>query len=177
MKKILTLITTAISAGIVFTSQAATCTDAEKNCDTLGYTKTITECPNGGLQCPFDSNKYFCPKIQCPAPYVENCPVGSKISATTQIGGKTCYSCNKKNCEDEPNYFTSPNYSGGKICTGRYSVNGNICYYCNLPNCSSRPYTVRCPDATYCCMSQYDTSQCSSISGGTGGCNYKTSIY
>lgn len=37
------------------------CTKAP-NCATLGYTKTSTDCPKGGVKCPFDSSKMFCLK-------------------------------------------------------------------------------------------------------------------
>ncbi len=30
------------------------------DCSTLGYTKTASQCPDGGIKCPFDSNKMFC---------------------------------------------------------------------------------------------------------------------
>ena len=37
------------------------CTKAP-DCATLGYTKTSTDCPKGGVKCPFDSSKMFCLK-------------------------------------------------------------------------------------------------------------------
>ena len=30
------------------------------DCSTLGYTKTSSQCPDGGIKCPFDGNKMFC---------------------------------------------------------------------------------------------------------------------
>ena len=30
------------------------------DCSTLGYTKTASQCPDGGIKCPFDGNKMFC---------------------------------------------------------------------------------------------------------------------
>ena len=35
------------------------CTETP-DCATLGYTKTASQCPDGGIKCPFDGNKMFC---------------------------------------------------------------------------------------------------------------------
>ena len=37
----------------------AACTQTP-DCETMGYIYTADECPNGGVKCPFDINKYFC---------------------------------------------------------------------------------------------------------------------
>lgn len=36
-----------------------TCT-AAPDCASLGYTKSIDQCPDGGMRCPFDQSKMFC---------------------------------------------------------------------------------------------------------------------
>lgn len=36
-----------------------TCT-AAPDCASLGYTKSVDQCPDGGMKCPFDSSKMFC---------------------------------------------------------------------------------------------------------------------
>ena len=36
-----------------------TCT-AAPDCASLGYTKSVDQCPAGGMKCPFDSSKMFC---------------------------------------------------------------------------------------------------------------------
>ena len=36
------------------------CTKPETNCAKLGYTKTISNCPNGYLTCPYNSSAVFC---------------------------------------------------------------------------------------------------------------------
>ena len=35
---------------------------AAPDCGTLGYTKTATQCPDGGVRCPFNQNLMFCLK-------------------------------------------------------------------------------------------------------------------
>lgn len=47
--------------GTITPVQAAevACTEAP-DCASLGYTKTASQCPDGGIKCPFDGNKMFC---------------------------------------------------------------------------------------------------------------------
>ena len=57
-----------IAAGLGLLISAATASAVDVNCTkapdcaTLGYNKTATDCPKGGVKCPFDSNKMFCLK-------------------------------------------------------------------------------------------------------------------
>ena len=46
---------TALTSGYAL----AACTQTP-DCETMGYIYTADECPNGGVKCPFDINKYFC---------------------------------------------------------------------------------------------------------------------
>ena len=48
-------------SGISPAQSAVTCT-ATPDCATLGYTKTASDCPDGGVKCPFNSSKMFCLK-------------------------------------------------------------------------------------------------------------------
>ena len=41
------------------TSTPISCT-ATPDCSTLGYTKNASDCPDGGIKCPFDDRKMFC---------------------------------------------------------------------------------------------------------------------
>ena len=45
-----------------FSAQAAVTCTATPDCATLGYTKTASQCPSGGIKCPFNSNLMFCLK-------------------------------------------------------------------------------------------------------------------
>ncbi len=36
------------------------CTAPETNCDTLGYTKTVSQCTTSYLRCPYNSDKVYC---------------------------------------------------------------------------------------------------------------------
>ncbi len=52
----------ALSFNMLGTSASAseiTCT-ATPDCASLGYTKSASQCPDGGMKCPFDSSKMFC---------------------------------------------------------------------------------------------------------------------
>lgn len=40
---------------------ALTCT-ATPSCDSMGYKQTASDCPSGGIKCPFDQTKMFCLK-------------------------------------------------------------------------------------------------------------------
>lgn len=57
-----------IAAGLGLLISTATASAVDVNCTkapdcaTLGYNKTATDCPKGGVKCPFDSNKMFCLK-------------------------------------------------------------------------------------------------------------------
>lgn len=57
-----------IAAGLGLLISVATASAVDVNCTkapdcaTLGYNKTATDCPKGGVKCPFDSNKMFCLK-------------------------------------------------------------------------------------------------------------------
>lgn len=51
------LLTTVAFPGLVQAAEEINCT-ASPECATLGYTQT--ECPKGGIRCPFDKTKMFC---------------------------------------------------------------------------------------------------------------------
>ena len=59
MKKILYLsfLTSVSMLSYSALAEEITCT-ASPDCETLGYTQS--ECPKGGIRCPFDKSKMFC---------------------------------------------------------------------------------------------------------------------
>ena len=59
MKKLSFILTLASGSLLSFAAPAEeiSCT-ASPSCDTLGYTQT--DCPKGGIRCPFDKSKMFC---------------------------------------------------------------------------------------------------------------------
>ena len=85
----------------------AACTTTP-NCESLGYQYCASECPNGSVACPFDSNKHFC---FSPNPYTvtaETCAAECKNvgSQSCTRGGVTYYeSCGSSKC------------SSGQICS------------------------------------------------------------
>lgn len=179
MKNFLTVLSALASLCIANKTLAQSCMPAETDCAALGYTDNSEDCQFGGIKCPLDNTKMICIDPQCPAGTFEICPSDKKIASTQTVNNKTCYKCTTKKCEDEEgDYFTTPNHDGGRICRYKYTVNKKICYHCAVPSCYGRPYTITCPgDGSYCCTSQYDTSRCSSISGGVGGCTYTSTLY
>ena len=54
-------LTAVLLSGISPARADVTCT-ATPDCTTLGYTKSASDCPNGGVKCPFNNSKMFCLK-------------------------------------------------------------------------------------------------------------------
>lgn len=54
-------LTAVLLSGISPAHADITCT-ATPDCTTLGYTKSASDCPNGGVKCPFNNSKMFCLK-------------------------------------------------------------------------------------------------------------------
>lgn len=56
------------------------------SCDSLGYTKSASDCPSGGIKCPWDTSKMFCyPKAVVEDPC-------DKVTAVTVPANATCSS-------------------------------------------------------------------------------------
>ena len=121
----------------------AACTTTP-NCESLGYKYCASECPNGSVACPFDSNKRFC---FSPKPYTvtaESCAAECKNGGSQSCtrGGVTYYNvCGTSKC------------SNGQTCsngTCESSMIGQL-YSCCDSSCSD--------DYIYC---QHYFSDCSS---------------
>lgn len=50
----------AIFAGAALPARAEVTCTATPDCAGLGYTKSASQCPDGGVKCPFDASKMFC---------------------------------------------------------------------------------------------------------------------
>lgn len=179
--------------GILFTTtvMAETCTSAP-DCAALGYTKSSSDCPDGGIKCPFDTSKYYCPSEKAP-----ECPIGSykdceaihdywrnDFSTQTSLAdGTKCYQCRSAQCSDFGYLDSKPsdsligsgcNYKSYTSCTmaGVDLSNGRLnCYDC-VPNKYGygRGLLVTCSGTTYCCGSGGNTIGCSNVISGLGGC-------
>ena len=126
----------------------AACTTTP-NCESLGYQYCASECPNGSVACPFDSNKHFC---FSPNPYTvtaETCAaecknVGTKSctkNGTTyyeSCGASTCSSgqtCENGTCKAVPKEgyccgYSGCGYSGTSHSSDRWcqQAYGESCY-------------------------------------------------
>ncbi len=147
----------------------AACTTTP-NCESLGYQYCASECPNGSVACPFDSNKRFC---FSPKPYTvtaETCSsqclnVGTKsctkngITYYESCGASTCSSgqtCSNGTCR-------SPVAASGYCCgysgcgySGTSHSNDSVCQSYYGESCYNRcmRYYPTCDDMRASCRAQ-----------------------
>lgn len=152
--------TSIIVFSIILNTKPSSAQDCVPNdCEAMGYTKTAASCAGVDfIKCPFDTSKVFCQTKGCPAGYQESCDSSyQKVIDTKVSDGKTCYSCDAKNCMDWGLFdrdVSSPNlgdrynqcslvYKNTSSSTGRIS-----CYSCSESRCYGRPVSEKC---NYCC--------------------------
>lgn len=78
------LLTLAFSFDSIAAETSTNCTPIP-SCADLGYAKTVAECNNEGVRCPWDSNKMYCPYTPVP------CTIGSIL-----YEDKKCYEISPK---------------------------------------------------------------------------------
>ena len=98
----------------------AKCT-ATPECTDLGYTKSKNDCPDGGVQCPWNRNLYYCGK---PEIKPEVCKIGS-----IYYSDGTCLSPENHNTGKEPLgvvvYVTNGGLHGQVMAPWGIDVNGD----------------------------------------------------
>ena len=126
-------------------------------CEEMGYTKTIADCPDGGLKCPAQPEKMFCCD-PCGWGFYYNekiCPANDGLYlAGFQCGGKwtECRGCsseykyNKDNCR-------SPKILAGSQCANAYTH----CVYPSVSGCIPTVGYIYYADGS--CHADYDETK------------------
>lgn len=147
------------------------------DCISLGYKYTLSDCPNGGVKCPFDTSKYFCfsPESACTytkttATCAAECKnVGSQSCTRSGVtyynacGSSKCssgQSCNNGTCVSSCTYMTTKatcNAQCKKVGTTSCQKDG-VTYYesCGSSKCANgqtckNGSCISVPTEGYCC--------------------------
>lgn len=174
-------------------AMAENCT-ASPSCSSLGYTQSASDCPDGGIKCPFDTSNYYCPPKKapdCPNGFYKNCEAihnywknDTSKTTTTLADGTKCYQCRNIDCTDYSYLNNMPSKSVigtgcnkktynscSSIAVGVPSSSGTeflLCYKCTNNRYGSGRGTLVACSKTYCCGTS-DIS-CSLAETGIGGC-------
>ncbi len=133
------------------------------NCENMGYQYCASECPNGSVACPFDSNKHFCfnpvaftvtaetCKAECKNVGTNSC-TRSGVTYYESCGSSTCTSgqtCQNGTCRAVPKeghccgYINDCSYSGGTSsfydsdCQSHYGMSCyDKCKAMGYPDCN-----------------------------------------
>lgn len=135
----------------------AACTSAP-DCASLGYTKTSSNCPNGGVKCPFNTALMFCAESCTYTLTASNCSSNCQNVGTTSCvrNGTTYYaSCGTSKC------------GAGQSCSSGTCVCDSAYQY----NCTGTGYAG---GAGTSCNSKFTSCNCSSGYTWSGGVCKKT---
>lgn len=104
---------------ILMTGTASGACTSAPSCSSLGYTKTASGCPNGGVKCPFDTSKWFCQESCTYTVLASTCTSTCQNVGTTfcSRGGTTYYAgCGTSKCG------AGQTCSGGScVCASEYA--------------------------------------------------------
>ena len=146
----------------------AACTTTP-NCESLGYQYCASECPNGSVVCPFDSNKHFCFNPVAFTVTAETCKAECKNIGTKSCtkNGTTYYeSCGASTCKSEQ-------ICSSGTCKNPVATSGWCCGYsgCSMDeDWCQRNYSKNCYRV---CTEDYGYPDCTDMqascraSGGT----------
>ena len=121
---------------------ASSCTSSP-DCISLGYKYTLSDCPNGGVKCPFDTSKYFCftPESACTYTFTADyCSSQCKNAGTTSCkkNGTTYYaSCGSSKCSYGQNCNNGTCVTPAPSCTYQYTTQScaSECKYTGYNSC------------------------------------------
>lgn len=162
-------------AGAAAEALASSCTSSP-DCISLGYKYTLSDCPNGGVKCPFDTSKYFCfsPESACTYAFTADyCSSQCKNAGTTSCkkNGTTYYaSCGSSKCTSGQECNNGICETPAPSCTYQYTFND--CFkLCKRPGSKS---CERYGETYYAACENYQCSSGQTCEAGycKGGCNY-----
>ena len=162
-------------AGAAAEALASSCTSSP-DCISLGYKYTLSDCPNGGVKCPFDTSKYFCfsPESACTYAFTADyCSSQCKNAGTTSCkkNGTTYYaSCGSSKCTSGQSCDNGICETPAPSCTYQYTFND--CFkLCKRPGSKS---CERYGETYYAACENYQCSSGQTCEAGycKGGCNY-----
>ena len=112
----------------------AACTTTP-NCESLGYQYCASECPNGSVACPFDSNKRFC---FSPKPY----------TVTAETCSSQCLNVGTKSCTK--NGITYYESCGSSMCSSGQTCENGTCKSNVAPSGKCCGYSGCSEDEDWC---------------------------
>lgn len=139
------------------TIPTTTCT-TPPSCDSLGYTKSASDCPSGGIKCPWDTSKMFCyPKAVVEDPC-------DKVTAVTVPANTTCSSwaaacpskCTAWKCNTGYTYTASLNKCVMKLDPIE-----------PIKRCNTGHITLVCDGVTSCCPESTGYKSCADMKAGS----------
>lgn len=181
-----------LSTNVTIDNSGAECSQT-KSCESMGYTKSASDCQDGGIKCPWDASKMYCKTPTCPKYYYKDCAKENRqwrndlSTYKTLSDGSKCYACTS-DCSDYLGYISSmPNSS--TIGTGcNYKTYNSCspvminvptstgsttktCYLCQINTYGEGRGVLRnCAGKKYCCGSGGNSMTCENVQSGVGGC-------
>lgn len=180
-----------LSTNVTIDNSGAECSQT-KSCEAMGYTKSASECQDGGVKCPWDASKMYCKTPACPEHYYKDCAkIDSHWSNNTSkvktlSDGSKCYSC-MSSCSAYGYLATLPNSSIIGVGCNYKAYNSCSTFTISMPNstgtysqtchnCIRNPYGEgrgvlrNCSGKQYCCGSGGNSMTCENVISGVGGC-------
>lgn len=123
------------------------------SCDSLGYTKSASDCPNGGIKCPWDTSKMFCyPKAVVEDPC-------DKVTAVTVPANGHCVTTAP----------TCPSKCTKWECDTGYTSSLDMCIkpFEPVKKCNTGHITLVCDGRTSCCPESTGYKSCADMKAGS----------